>query len=127
MEEVSGEESSGKFLFIEANGWFKEVEAKQEDGSYLRQLQKAVQGYIERVPCKMHENIDIWINEEGKLEGLDYNHAATVLSTLEGEELLVGNAIVTQSDDERNTKPLSFLHLAALKAKLAAIGFEEVD
>lgn len=126
MEEVKGDDSSGKFLFVEATGWFKEVEAKpDEQNSYLHQLQNAVEGYIECVPCWMDEHIDIWINEEGKLEGLKYNHAATVLSTLEGDDLLVGNAIVTQTDDEGNKIPLSVIHLAALRAKLVGIGFRE--
>lgn len=62
------------------------------DGS-LATLQKAVGGYVERVV--LSETLTMWVNEEGLLQGLPINMAATILA---GRQI-VGD-VVLESNDE---------------------------
>ena len=66
----------------------------------LSTLQKAVGGWVERVPLPKHFqlNLDIWVNEEGLLEGLPYNSSATHLYNhywQSPDQIIVGDVIVT--------------------------------
>jgi len=82
-------------------------------------LNAAVDGYIERVPVHIPAppgedfhafDVDVWVNEEGLLKGLDFNPLASgFASMLTGREYaLVGNVIITGTDPvEGGTPPLT--------------------
>ena len=80
------------------------------DNYALADLQKAVGGLIECVSLTKKENMDMWVNEEGKLLGLPQNPIATSLYVDEHgtRDVMVGDVIVTGgSDDEGETLPLT--------------------
>jgi hypothetical protein len=58
----------------------------------LPYLQGVVGGLIELV--KTFDGRDMWINEEGKLEGLPANANATAFYKFNGYDVIVGDAIV---------------------------------
>jgi len=76
---------------IYPNGETLDFETKKEKPS-LKELQKAVGGYIELVQL-LDGNIMI-INEEGKLNDLEPNHVATEKAFPKGGDIIVGNAVV---------------------------------
>ena len=61
----------------------------------LEVLQQMVGGLIEYVP--VCNNIDMIINDEGKLEGLDINPLATILFSY---DYIVGDALIVGINDE---------------------------
>lgn len=79
------------------------VRKVQVDGKQsLKFLQKAVGGYIEHLSMPDGE-LDLWLNEEGKLEGLPINSVATDLLWLlhpafRGQDVLVGPIVLTGHD-----------------------------
>ena len=70
----------------------------------LESLQKFVGGYIEAV--RVTESIVIWVNEEGKLEGLEGNFYLTDKNGLP-IDLIAGNALFTGSNGEGETVSLT--------------------
>lgn len=65
----------------------------------LSELQGFVGGYIERVQLKPGNGHAImYINEEGKLEGLALNQAATDLTNLWPYDVIVGPAIIVSRE-----------------------------
>jgi antibiotic biosynthesis monooxygenase (ABM) superfamily enzyme len=73
----------------------------------LRQMQEAVEGYIE---CVTLDGFEMWVNEEGKLRGLPVNEVATALweSVYGATDVIVGNVLITgMADDEGYCTPLS--------------------
>lgn len=67
----------------------------------LATLQKAVGGYIEAVA--LNDNLTMWLNEEGKVEGLPHNPLAQHFFDLRfgtGVDYIVGNAVFTGGADE---------------------------
>lgn len=95
-----------RVLKIEPNKFIKEIEI--EEG--LKSLQKEVDGFIE-IPYINEElyknNIDIIINEEGKLDGLDPSIAVIDKETNEPLDLLVGNVLFTGFTEEGETVGLT--------------------
>lgn len=81
----------------------------------LEALQKRVGGWVELIYSGAYvsqemvdRNIDIFINEEGKLNDLAYNPRATALTRLLlWGDSIVGPAVLCKSDDEGNSIPLS--------------------
>ena len=81
----------------------------------LEALQKRVGGWVELIYCGAYvsqemvdRKIDIFINEEGKLNSLAYNPRATRLTNLAlWGDAIVGPAVLCKSDDEGNSIPLS--------------------
>lgn len=81
----------------------------------LEALQKRVGGWVELIYSGAYvsqemvdRNIDIFINEEGKLNALAYNPRATALTRLLlWGDAIVGHAVLCKSDDEGNSIPLS--------------------
>lgn len=73
-----------------------------EDGlTMLRMLQESVGGYIEHMSLN---GLDMYVNEEGLLYNLPYNPVATWLQSGEGYDgIIVGNVIVTGSNDDGDT------------------------
>lgn len=66
-----------------------------EGESQLSTLQKAVGGYIEAVD--LSDNLTMWVNEEGKLNGLPINAIATLLweKHFGFTDVIVGDVIFT--------------------------------
>jgi hypothetical protein len=73
------------------------IEAVPADGKRftLKELQAAVGGLIEL--AVLRDGRDLWLNEEGKLEGLDVNLAATALwqDSYGPHDIIVGDVIIT--------------------------------
>jgi Domain of unknown function (DUF3846) len=70
----------------------------------LESLQKFVGGYIEAV--RVTDSIVIWVNEEGKLEGLEGNFYLTDKNGLPFDTI-AGNALFTGSNAEGDTVSLT--------------------
>ena len=88
-----------------------------EKGKSYDVLSKAVGGYIELV--RLADNLDMWVNEEGKLMGLPVNEYGTVFWTnLYGAtDVICGDIIFTGgSDEEGETLGLNDDEIAALEA-----------
>jgi len=87
----------------------------------LEELQGIVRGDVEAIPLR--DDLTLWVNEEGKLDGLPYNHNATLIweATFgKGSDIIVGNAFFTGGFDENgNTLGISDEAVAYLKATLA--------
>ena len=94
-------------------------EAFTPDNS-LKQLQAAVGGWIERVDYEKND-LDLYVNEEGKLEGLPYNRVLTVHSR-HFHDPLVGNGVYAAHDDEGNTLGLTEQECAQLEKELIESG-----
>lgn len=73
------------------------------------QLSGAVEGFIELVPVKLPYDCDLFVNEEGKLNGLPLNEKLTRLYALENGylDLIVGNGIFARHDDAGETLGLT--------------------
>ena len=82
-----------------------------DDDGQFDALRDAVGGWIEHVNIVCYGlPLDMWVNEEGLLKGLPYNAFATRLYRLAtGADmvLIVGDAIITSSDVEGETLPLT--------------------
>jgi hypothetical protein len=84
------------------------VEITEVESIEYETLSTAVNGMIELV--SISEDIDMWLNEEGKLIGLEPNVIATMLfyKAFSKFDLVMGNVIITGgSDDEGKTIGLS--------------------
>lgn len=80
-------------LYIPAEGPSRIVSI--DEGNELAQLQKLVGGYIEAVTLKSGHTL--WLNEEGKLNGLPRNRGAQYFFDLHfgiGQDILVGDAVL---------------------------------
>jgi Domain of unknown function (DUF3846) len=67
----------------------------------LEKMQELVGGYIERVRVRWDGRVrDAYIDEEGKLKGLAFNHFATGLlePPLRGHDILVGPVVIWVPD-----------------------------
>lgn len=99
------------------NGKLKE----QEIENTLESLQKIVDGWIE-IPFLSErfaeEEIDIVINEEGKLIGLDPQIVVIDKSTFRPVELVVGNCIFVSHDEEGNTVGLTDKQISIVREEL---------
>ena len=91
-----------KGLLISVDGLieWKEIEI----GNSYELLRNAVGGWIEC--ANVEHNIDIWLNEEGKLIGLEPNRLATALFWDKwgiGTDIIVGNVFLATNDEEGET------------------------
>lgn len=96
-----------KALQINIDGTVTQLDLEAPEGS-LRILQGAVGGYIQAVD--LNENLTMWLNEEGKLEGLDTNLFGTLLfrQRFGDVDTIVGNIVLTGgTDDEGETLGLT--------------------
>ncbi|MDA1509610.1 DUF3846 domain-containing protein [Bacillus cereus] len=80
----------------------------------LENLQQFVGGYIE--PIRIDESITMWLNEEGKMQGLEpnfvlVNKGVTVADTV------VGNVLIAGTDREGNTISLTDKEIEILQEK----------
>ena len=85
-------------------------------------LNTAVAGWIQAVELSEDlEGITLWVNEEGKLNGLPYNQKATYLweKSYGFTDVIVGTAVLTGgTDDEGETLPLTDVQVAEILALL---------
>ena len=94
-----------KAVIIRTNGLKEVVEFTNE--SCYETIKEAVEGWVQCVPLG---ELDLWVNEEGKLESLPFNVTATGLweDIYNKTDIIVGNAVFTSgTDDEGNTLGLS--------------------
>ena len=88
-------------------------------------LSSNVGGWIECVG--LEQDLDLWVNEEGKLNGLPFNPLATLLwmNYFGPTDMIMGNAIITAGVDE-NGETLGFTEEDAqsFTAMLGAISNE---
>ena len=116
-----------KVLKIPARGErsFVEVDADADGILPLDTLQDAVGGWIE---CWWlgeagFPDLDMFINEEGKLNGLSFNVVATRLSGIFARgDCIVGDAVVCRHGDA-NSIGLTDKDELELRRRLAEIGF----
>lgn len=83
------------------------VDLDAPEGS-LKVLQSAVDGWVEAVDFS--DELTMWVNEEGKLDGLILNDRANAMfqDTFGAVDVIVGNVIFTGGvDDEGETKGLT--------------------
>jgi len=86
-------------------------------------IKNNVGGYIERVPLRdlAERNIDLWINEEGKLIGLDTTALLTSGDKVYDE--LVGNLVFTKSNGDGDTISLTDDDIKYIKKKFDTDGY----
>lgn len=66
----------------------------------LAVLQNAVGGWVQAID--LNDNLTLWVNEEGKLDGLPHNPLAQNFFDLRfgtGADIIVGNAVLTGGVD----------------------------
>jgi hypothetical protein len=101
-----------------------EVEQDTEEFVSYATLSRAVGGMIEAV--SLPSGLTLWVNENGKNDGLPVNAYATNLMTREfgaTYDILVGNAIITGgADDDGETLGLTDKQVADLVADLLFAG-----
>ena len=97
-----------------------EVEQDTDEFVSYATLSRAVGGMIEAVT--LPSGLTLWVNEEGKMNGLPVNEYATRLFASAfgaGIDIIVGNAIVTGgADDEGETLGLTDEEVSILVANL---------
>jgi hypothetical protein len=72
-------------------------------GDSLTFLQGCVGGYVEVIDFDVMDfSASLWLNEEGKLEGLDYNALATdlVRGQIMPHDYIAGDVVITGLPDE---------------------------
>lgn len=100
-----------------------EVEQNTEEFVSYATLSRAVGGLIEAVA--LSDNLTLWVNEEGKNDGLTPNVYATRLfiSVFGAVDVIVGNAILTGGvDDEGETLGLTDEQIEELLADILYAG-----
>lgn len=95
------------YLLLKSDGEFVELNSEDYSSTY-DMLRENVQGYIECVswlPMSFERNIDLWINEEGKLLGFPPS-----IAIFDGNEelidLIAGNVVFARNDNYGETIPL---------------------
>lgn len=94
------------------------------DKSY-ETISQAVGGWIECVG--LTPTLDMWVNEEGKLDGLPYNPDATAIFWSHfgfGTDIIVGDVVFTSHDEEGNTTSLENEQMQYLEQFLGNLGVE---
>lgn len=86
-----------------------------ENGKTLAGLQKAVGGYVDVIELRHPTTgtlADMWINDEGKMNGSPMNQYATILAIvceagLAYGDFIAGTVVLTCHNEEGDTTPLS--------------------
>ena len=101
-------------LKVPAIGEITREEFREDDS--LKQLQKAVGGYIERVPYNFGLGIDCFYDEDGVIKGGDIviNTAIANIAKI----LIVGNVAFAAHDEEGETVGLTAEQCAELEERL---------
>ena len=119
--------AKAKVLKIPARGdWeFAEVETESDGNIPLEAMKAIVGGWVERWELHGHalDGLDLFLNEEGKLNGLSYNPKATVLAEiLFHNDVIVGDTFVCAHDGEGRSVGLSDAQELALRRRLQELG-----
>ena len=105
-------------VILRADGSAPEVVDFSTDS--LGVLQKAVGGYVQAID--LGDDFTMWLNEEGKLEGLPHNERAQFYFDLRfgpDVDYIVGDAIFTGGpDEEGDTKGLAEATVLSMTSKL---------
>jgi len=100
-------EKTMKALAIKTNGSIEHVNLSDSDT--ISELQEYVDGWVQVVG--LNDNIEMWLNEEGKIEGLPHNtKAQKIWDHFIGPatDYIVGNVIITGApDDDGNVTGLT--------------------
>jgi hypothetical protein len=94
-------------LKVSVEGTTEVVDLDAPEGS-LKVLQEAVGGWVEAVD--LNDEVTLWCNEEGKLEGLPTHPSATRFfqAAFNTQDWIAGNIILTGGvDDEGDTLGLT--------------------
>lgn len=116
---------NGNVIVIEPSGVFRQVPLERDErGSCLTCLQKHVCGLIERIDPRFADmnGLDLWINEDGKLRGMEHNPIATALSSVYGHDALVGPCLIARTDENGDTLPLTPYDVERLTFRIGSLG-----
>lgn len=91
--------------------------AVDPSGNSLDLLQSLVGGYIERIPLFDDLGIDVWCNDEGKLQNLPVT--AFIRHGKEIVDAIAGPLAFSGFDDEGETHPLTDTQIDSLADRLA--------
>lgn len=84
------------------------IEVKEIEEIEYDTLYEGVNGLVELV--SLNRDVDMWVNEEGKVNGLEPNLLATVIwkKVFPNPDVIMGNVVITGgADSEGNTVGLS--------------------
>lgn len=115
---------SKKVVIIPAEGepYIQDINGETVD---YDTLSEGVGGWIECVG--LDRNLDLWVNEEGKLIGLPFNPLATLLweKYFGNTDIIMGDAVITAgSDDEGETLAFEEEDAMSFTAMLGALSNE---
>lgn len=85
-------------LMITPAGEFKVIDLSKT--SELAVLQEAVEGWVQAID--LFENLTMWVNEEGKMIGLEHNPMAQYIWDMafgKGSDHIVGTVVLTGAPD----------------------------
>ena len=114
METILKIKATGDYEFVE-------VEPDEDGGVGLKTLQDGVGGWIERAPTlnKRLAEIDVFINEEGKLIGLRGNDTVTRLTEIwKAGDYICGDAVLCGHDAEGRSIGLTPAQVKTLREML---------
>lgn len=100
---IERQELVGKVIEKSPNSNFLIADIDFNKVKSLDYLQQTVEGLVDVV--SLNHNIDIWVNDEGLLQGLEPTIA--LVRNQEVLSLLVGNIVVASTNDEGETLPLT--------------------
>lgn len=89
-----------KAIKINTDGTLTELDLDSAEGS-LKVLQNAVGGWVQAID--LTPEVTMWINEEGKLDGLPLNFHGTMFWSASfgfGTDQIVGDIVLTGGTDE---------------------------
>lgn len=108
-------------LQLTTEGVLNEIQLNENGEGQLELLQAGVDGWVQAVD--LSADLTLWVNEEGKLNGLPYNPIATrmweeVFGV--GTDIIVGNAVFTGgTGEEGETLGLSEEVANSIREKVA--------
>ena len=107
-----------KYLVLTVDGMFKELDEECYESTY-ELLRDNVDGFIEHVSWITpfaKQGIDLWVNDEGKLLGLDISLGIRQNDNL--IEVLNGNIVFARNNKEGETLPLDDEDISFIKKTL---------
>ncbi len=96
------------------------IDITEIDGS-LSSMQSLVGGLIQ--PIDLLDDVTMWVNEEGLVIGLEYNHLATSFCSIFGiDAYICGDVFLTGGvDEDGNTMPLKQEYADYLTEQMASV------
>ena len=84
----------------------------------LENMQKVVGGYIEALTVHESDNgreLVVWLNEEGKLIGLEPNFVLAIKETGKVADIVMGNVLITAVNEKGDTAGLTDADVQTIK------------